>query len=205
MTALTGAVAVLAVGVALPALLVKDGTEGYSGEDRAYANYALLYDQDLNEYPFPIDPTVARRVTMTEVRDHTSDEACEIDTDAYPAVGDDPNVTGFRSAEVFHYGPFFVPTGKSVLRCEFGWTVRYLEPKNEDRPLYAAYMHATSLLVLLELLAIPLVPSILLIGGALLAWRAGGRADRVIGLAALAEGTALSVATVAHFVAYYVA
>lgn len=61
---LTCAVVVLGVGSILPRLVFAgEGVGAYSGEKRAFARFALVYDLDLREWPFPVDPTVARRVT----------------------------------------------------------------------------------------------------------------------------------------------
>ena len=57
-------VAVLALGVGLPRILVGDGVDQYWGKERAFARWVIEDDLALKEWPFPIDPTVvARRVT----------------------------------------------------------------------------------------------------------------------------------------------
>jgi hypothetical protein len=103
---MTALISGLVLGIALPALLIGDGLGRYDGEDRAYAEFVLVYDRDLQEWPFPIDPTVVRRVEGLRVspgdnRGCTSTEG--------PDKG--PYATGYfsgdYSAEVVHYGPFF--------------------------------------------------------------------------------------------------
>ncbi len=55
--ALVCAVVLLGVGSLLPRLFFSsEGVGGYSGEKRAFARFALVYDLDLREWPFPVDP-----------------------------------------------------------------------------------------------------------------------------------------------------
>ena len=59
------AVVLLGAGSLLPRLAFSDeGVGGYAGEKRAFARFALVCDLGLREWPFPVDPTVARRVTQ---------------------------------------------------------------------------------------------------------------------------------------------
>ena len=61
---LTCAGVVLGVGSILPHLVFAgEGVGSYSGEKEAFARSALVYDLVLRAWPFPVDPTVARRVT----------------------------------------------------------------------------------------------------------------------------------------------
>ena len=51
---LTCAVVVLGVGSVVPRLVLAGaGVEAYSGEKEAFAKFALVYDSDLTEGPFP--------------------------------------------------------------------------------------------------------------------------------------------------------
>ncbi len=61
---LTCAVVVLGVGSILPRLVFAgEGVGAYSSEKEAFARFAPVYDLVLREWPFPVDPTVARQVT----------------------------------------------------------------------------------------------------------------------------------------------
>jgi hypothetical protein len=109
------AVFVLGLGSLLPRLILSgEGIGGYSGEKEAFARFALVYDSDLREWPFPVDPTVARRVTEVS---GTHDPESPCNSEEGPRKG--PYYTGYfvgdYKAEVVHYGPFFVPTGRTSL------------------------------------------------------------------------------------------
>ena len=57
------AVFVLGVGSILPRLVFAgEGAGAYSGEKAAFARFALEYDSTLREWPFPMDPSVARTI-----------------------------------------------------------------------------------------------------------------------------------------------
>ena len=190
------ALVLLAAGLALPALLIGDGAERYEGEDRAYAEFVLVYDRDLKEWPFPVDPTVSSRVENVRVRPG-DDHGCT--TASLPERG--PYFTGYfsgdYSAEVVHYGPFFVPTGKNVFRCDGARTVRYPEV-SPDGPLSTVWDFGVLLWTVLVLLAVLVVPGFLLVGGALLWRRSDDRSARVVGLAGIVEGLLLLAATAAY-------
>jgi hypothetical protein len=188
--------AVLAAGVALPALM-GDGADRYEGEDRAFAEFVLVYDQELKEWPFPVDPTVSSRVEDVRVRpgDH---RGCT--TAGAPERG--PYFTGHfsgdYSAEVVHYGPFFVPSGKNFFRCDLARTVPYPEFA-PDGPLFAAWGLAVLLWTALVLPAMPVVPGFLLVGGVLLWRRSDERFTRAVGLAGIVEGISLLTAAVWYY------
>jgi len=199
MAALVCTVAVLAVGVALPPLVLGDGTGGYEGErEESYARFVLLYDEDLREYPFPIDPTVARRVGRLEVSPSPEGRCPPVEgfVGAGPADAG-PFPRGDYSADVVHYGPFFVPTGKNAFFCAGATTIRFLEPPPGSR-WSGPFGFVLLGWVLLCLLAVPTVTLVLLVGGALLWRQGGGRRDRLVGLAAVAEGAALILALAAY-------
>lgn len=184
-------VAVLGVGVALPALLIGDGLGQYEGEDRAYAEFVLIYDRELQEWPFPIDPTVSRRAEEVRERVPPSGEGKECVNQGSGAYGSGA-FSGDYSAEVVHYGPFFVPTGKNVFRCDLARTIRYPEI-DPDGAHFAVYGYAIIFWGLLMLLAVPVVPGVLLIGGAWLLLGDGRRDDRLVGSVAVVEGMLLLV------------
>jgi hypothetical protein len=193
--ALALAVAVLAVGVALPLLAFGDGAGGdYQGEQgEAYAAFVLWYDADLREWPFPIDLSVARRVERLEISPGPEGRCPPMEGFGVGPAGAGPFPRGDYRAEVVHYGPFFVPTGKNVFFCDGATTVRLLEPSPESR-WSGPFGFVLLAWVLLCLLAVPAVPAALLVGGALL-WRGGRqRRERLVGLAALAEGAAIVLA-----------
>jgi hypothetical protein len=61
---LTCAVVVLGVGRILPRLVFAgEGVGVYSGAKVAFARFALVYDPERREWPFPVDPTAARWIT----------------------------------------------------------------------------------------------------------------------------------------------
>ena len=112
--ALTCAVVVLGVGRILPRpVFAGEGVGVYSGEKEAFARFALVYDLELREWPFPGDPTVARRVTeVSGTRGGDSPYTPE----EIPQGGSYHTgyFAGDYRAEVVHYEPFlrfFVPIG----------------------------------------------------------------------------------------------
>ena len=155
-----------------------------------------MYDLDLKEWPFPIDPTVVRSVR--EVRSYPRSPDCPIDVDAYPGIGDDPDVIEDHSAEVVHHGPFFLVTGKTVIRCDGARTVGYPEVP-PGGPFFFAYGLALMAWVLVVPVGVLVVPATLLMAGAWLLARGGERADRVVGSVACAEGAILVLAGGVHF------
>jgi hypothetical protein len=192
--------AALGVGVALPALLIGNGLGQYEGEDRAYAEFVLIYDQELREWPFPVDPTVARRAQEVQERVPPSPEGKEC---TYQGGGPYGSVafSGDYSAEVVHYGPFFVPTGKNVFRCDLARTISYPEV-DPDGPFWDAYAYALLAWGLLVLVGVPAVLAALLLGGAWLLLRKDGElADRVVGSVAFVQGVLLVLAGGVHFLA----
>lgn len=107
------AVIVLGVRSMVPRLVFAgEGVGAYSGEKEAFARFALVYDLELREWPFPVDPTVARRVTEVSGT-HDAESPCNSEEGPKKA----PFYTGYFAgdyrAEVVHYGPFFVPTGRT--------------------------------------------------------------------------------------------
>ncbi len=188
-------VAVLYLGIAVPRFVIGDGVERYSGEERTFARWVLEYDQMLQEWPFPIDPTVARRVTevnrATGVHGLTEGEECA------------PDVTQTLAAEVVHYGPFGVPTGKNVFRCDLARTISYPHGVDPDGALSQVLFFALMFAVLVSLLAAPVVFGALLLGGALLLQRGEGRGERVVGMVAVGESIVLLM-TAEFLLAYYV-
>jgi hypothetical protein len=197
--ALVCAVAVLAVGIALPPLVLGDGTDGYEGKQGSYAGFVLLYDLDLKEWPFPIDPTVVRRVERLEVSPSPEGRCPPVEGLGMGPTDAGPFPRGDYSADVVHYGPFFVPTGKNAFFCDGATTVRFLEPAPGSR-LSGPFGFVLLAWVLLACLAVPGVPLALLLGGARLWRRGSGRFERFVGLAALVEGMVLMLALVAYLV-----
>jgi hypothetical protein len=189
--ALTCAVVVLGVGSVLPRLVFAgEGVGSYSSEKEAFAEFALVYDSDLKEWPFPVDPTVARRVTEVDGA-HDADSPCN--SEEGPRTG--PYYTGYfvgdYKAEVVHYGPFFVPTGKNVFDCDVASTYSFFLPRDMDGALFGAlglvvFVGATGLAI-----SAVLVPVFLTLGGGFLLVRGSGRNYRMVGLTALLLGLAL--------------
>lgn len=187
------AVAVLGVGSVLPRLVFAgEGVGSYSGEKEAFARFALVYDLELREWPFPIDPTVARRVTEV-TGTHEQDSPC----DSEEGPKGSPYYTGYfvgdYRAEVVHYGPFFVPTGKNVFNCDIASTYFFLLPREGTSVL----LDVLGLVVFLGAFALTagtlVVPALLAIGGGILIFGSPERNHRVVGLAALLSGLAVIV------------
>jgi hypothetical protein len=179
---LTCAVVVLGVGSAMPRLVFSDkGVGAYSGEKRAFAKYALVYDASLREWPFPIDPTVARRVTEVSGR-HDADSPCT-----------SREFAGDYRAEVVHYGPFFVPTGKNVFNCDVAITYISLLPRSAEGTVF--YILGSVVLIGAFGLAIAaiVVPTFLTLGGGFMLLRPSESNDRMVGLAAVASGIGLAI------------
>lgn len=187
----TCAVVFLGVGSVVPRLVFAgEGVGAYSGEKAAFARFALVYDLELKEWPFPLDPTVARRVTEVS---GTHDAASPCDSEEAPK--NSPYYTGYfvgdYKAEVVHYGPFFVPTGKNVFDCDVANTYFFLLPREGPGFL----LDALGLVVLFGglglVIATLVVPAFLVIGGGVLLARGSEGDQRKVGLAALLTGTCL--------------
>ena len=190
---LTCAVVVLGVGSVVPRLVFADaGVGAYSGEKEAFAKFALVYDSDLREWPFPVDPTVARRVTEVSGT-HDQDSPCN--SEEGPKTG--PYYTGYFDgdyrAEVVHYGPFFVPTGKNVFNCDVASTYIFLLPRDAE----GTFLNMLGSVVLIGAagLAIGAVaaPAFLMLGGGFLLLWSTERNHQLVGLAALISGMGLVI------------
>lgn len=187
----TCAVVVLGVGSVLPRLVFAgEGASAYSGEKAAFARFALVYDSDLREWPFPVDPTVARRLTYVRGT-HDAGSPCksqEIPKGSSYYTG---YFAGDYRAEVVHYGPFFVPTGKNVFHCDLANTYFFLLPREGPGFL----LNALGLVALFGGLGLVIatlaVPAFLVIGGGVLLARGSEGDQRRVGLAALLVGTGL--------------
>ncbi len=189
----TCAVVALGVGSALPRLVFAgEGLGAYSGEKAAFARFVLVYDSDLREWPFPVDPTVARRVTYVR---GTHDAGSPCASEEGPKKG--PYYTGYfvgdYKAEVVHYGPFFVPTGKNVFNCDVANTYFFLLPREGPGFLLDALGLAVLLGGLDLVVATPAVPAFLVVGGGILLARGLEGDQRRVGLAALLTGAGLVV------------
>lgn len=190
---LTCVVLALGLGCALPILvLFSEGAGSYSGEKKVFAKFALVYDSDLREWPFPIDPSVARRVTEVSGT-HDRDSPCN--SEEVPETS--PYYTGYFAgdykAEVVHYGPFFIPTGKNVFHCDGASTHFFLLPGNVDGALFNILGLAILLAGFAAASATVIVPLFLILGGCFLWIKGPERNHRRVGLAALASGLGLSI------------
>jgi hypothetical protein len=190
------AVFVLGLGSLLPRLILSgEGIGGYSGEKEAFARFALVYDSDLREWPFPVDPTVARRVTEVS---GTHDPESPCNSEEGPRKG--PYYTGYfvgdYKAEVVHYGPFFVPTGKNVFNCDVASTYFFLLPRDGPGVLLGVFGLAVFLGAFALALSVVLVPAFLTLGGGLLLAKGAERKHRAVGLVAALLGLALAVTVV---------
>jgi hypothetical protein len=166
----------------IPRLAFSDrGVGAYSGEKLAFAKFALVYDASLREWPFPIDPTIARRVTEVSGT-HDPDSPCTT-----------KDFIGDYRAEVVHYGPFFFPTGKNVFNCDFASTYFLLVPRSAE----GAVLNILGPVVLIGAFGLALaaivVPMFLTLGGGILLVRSSGRDYRMVGLGALASGVGLTI------------
>ena len=189
------AVVVLGVGSALPRLAFADqGVGAYSGEKEAFARSALVYDLTLREWPFPVDPTVARRVTEVGGT-HDGNSPC---TSGGIPKGS-PYHTGYYAgdyrAEVVHYGPFFVPTGKNVFNCDGSRTYSFFLPENVDGVLFSVLGPAVFLGAFGSAVGTVLAIACLTLGGGFLLVRGSERSHRVIGVAAVLSGLGLAATT----------
>ncbi len=179
LTLLVCGVGLLIIGILIPRLILAgEGIGRYEGEERAYAGFVLVYDSTLRDWPFPIDPTVARQVTGMRSADR-GDECTGSGEETYGGA----DFSGNFSAEVIHYGPFFVPTGKNVFDCDGARTFRSLMP--EESGMFFGYA-VLAWGFLSPIAALSLL--VLLIGGATLAIRGRERTDRNLGFVACAEG-----------------
>lgn len=189
---LTCAVAVLGVGSLLPRLAFADqGVGAYSGEKKAFAKLVLVDDLTLREWPFPVDPTVARRVTGVS---GTPDADSQCTSGEVPKGS--PFYTGYFAgdyrAEVIHHGPFFIPTGKNFFNCDGASTYSFFLPRDVDGLLFsvlgpAVFMGAFGLAI-----GTVFVSVFLMIGGGILLVRGSERKHKFVGLAAELSGLALA-------------
>jgi hypothetical protein len=196
-------VVLLGVGSLLPRLAFSgEGVGGYSGEKRAFARFVLVHDLVLREWPFPVDPTVARRVTEVS-GNRDAGGTC---TSREIPKGN-PYHTGYFAgdyrAEVVHYGPFFVPTGKNVFDCDGSRTYSFFLPGGPDGALFNVLGPFVFFGAVGLGMAALVVPVLLVFGGGLLLAKGSERDHRAVGLAAgllglaLAAVVFLSVATTA--------
>ena len=82
---LVRAMAVLIIGSLMPRLVFSgEGVGGYTGEKKAFAGFALVYDLELREWTSPANPTVARRVTEVS---GTHDPESPCDSEEGPKKG----------------------------------------------------------------------------------------------------------------------
>ena len=186
------AVVLLGIGSLLPHLVFSgEGVGGYCGEKRAFARFALVYDLDLREWPFPVDPTVARRVTEVG-GNHDGESPCK----SRGTPKGSPYHTGYFAgdyrAEVVHYGPFFVPTGKNVFNCDGARTYSFFLPEDTDGALFSVVGTVVFFGALGLALAAPVVPVFLMVGGGVLLARGSGANHRVVGLVAALLGLVMA-------------
>ncbi len=188
---LTCAVVVLGVGSALPRLVFSgEGVGAYSGEKKAFARFALVYDRDLREWPFPIDPTVARRVTRVSGT-HYQGSPCNSEEVPKKSTYYTGYFVGDYEAEVVHYGPFFVPTGKNVFDCDIASTYFFLLPRDAEGALFNVLGSLILVGALGLAIATVMVPMFLTLGGCLLWMRSSEGDHRMVGVAALVTGIGL--------------
>lgn len=181
------ALVVLGVGSVLPRLVFAgEGVGAYSGEKEAFAEFVLVYDLELKEWPFPVDPTVARRVTRVSGT-HDADSPCKAPKEGAPA-----GFAGDYRAEVVHYGPFFVPTGKNIFNCDIASTYFFLLPREGPGVLLDVLGVAVLFGALGLMVGTLVVPTFLAIGGGILMFGSPERNHRVVGLAAGLLGFALA-------------
>ncbi len=185
------AVVVLGVGSALPRLVFAGhGVGAYTGEKEAFAEFALVYDLTLREWPFPVDPTVARRVTGVSGT-HDGDSPC---TSGETPKGS-PYHTGYFAgdyrAEVVHHGPFFVPTGKNVFNCDVARTYSFFLPRDVDGVLFSVLGPAVFLGAFGLAVGTVLMAAYLTLGWGFLLAKGLERKHRAVGLVAVLLGLAL--------------
>ncbi len=187
----TCAVVALGVGSALPRLVFAgEGAGAYSGEKAAFARFALEYDSTLREWPFPVDPSVARRVTYVRGTPDP-DSPCRFPEGRKGGPRHPDQFAGDYRAEVVHYGPFFVPTGKNVFNCDLANTYFFLLPREGPGFLLNALGLAVLFGGLGLVIATLAVPAFLVIGGGVLLARGSEGDQRSVGLAALLAGAGL--------------
>jgi hypothetical protein len=178
------AVVLLGAGSLLPRLAFShEGVGGYAGEKRAFARFALVYDLGLREWPFPVDPTVARRVTKVS---GNRDAGSPCRSQEVPKGG--PYHTGYFAgdyrAEVVHYGPFFVPTGSNVFDCDGARTYSFFLPGGPDGALFSVLGPLVFAGAVGLAMAALVVPLFLVLGGGLLIAKGSERNHRAVGLVA---------------------
>lgn len=189
---LTCAIVVLGVGSVVPRLVFAGESVGaHSGEKAAFARFSLVYDLDLREWPFPVDPTVAHRVTEVSGT-HDADSPCKSQEVPKGSPYHTGYFTGDYKAEVVHYGPFFVPTGKNVFDCDVARTHSFFLPRNTDGVLFSVLGPAVFLGALGLAMATFAVPMFLMVGGGVLLAKGSQRGHRKVGLAALLVGAGLA-------------
>jgi hypothetical protein len=158
------------------------------------ARFALVYDLDLREWPFPVDPTVARQVTEVS---GTPDPESPCNSEEGPKKG--PYYTGFFAgdyrAEVVYYGPFFVPTGKNVFNCDGASTYSFFLPRDVDGALFSVLSPAVFIGAYGLAVGTVLTTAYLTLGGGFLLVRGSERSHRLVGLAAVLAGLLTAATT----------
>lgn len=189
------AVAVLGVGSALPRLVFAgQGVGAYSSEQEAFAEFALVYDLTLREWPFPVVPTVARRVTEVSGT-HDGDSPCNSGETPKGSPYHTGYFAGDYRAEVVHYGPFFVPTGKNVFNCDGARTYSFFLPRDVDGILFSVLGPVVFIGAFGLAVGTVLTTVYLTLGGGFLLVRGSERSHRLVGFAAVLSGLVIVATT----------
>lgn len=136
----------------------------------------------------------------------TRDEDSPCNSEEGPKNG--PYYTGYFAgdyrAEVVHYGPFFVPTGKNVFNCDVASTYFFLLPREGP----AVLLNVLGVAVLIGTFGLAIgpvfAPAFLTFGGGFLLLKGSMMNQRVVGLAALLLGLALVLVVILRMVTGFI-
>lgn len=177
----------LVLGATLPQQFIGTGADGYRGEQREFAEYALAMAKAGEGWN--LVPLVwAGRVT--EVKTFSTEGPC----------GYNPNVVGRHEAKVELYSLFGVPYGRASVDCGDPTITAYplwdVNRKRIPNEVVGLLFYPLLLVRILWPLLALIVFAFMLIGGLYLCLAgANGRFDRIIGAAALVAATFGTIAT----------
>ena len=102
---------------------------------------------------------------------------------------------GDYRAEVVHYGPFFVPTGKNVFNCDGASTYSFFLPRDVDGVLFSVLSPAVFIGAFGLAVGTVLTTAYLTLGGDFLLARGSESSHRLVGFAAVLAGLLVAATT----------
>jgi hypothetical protein len=125
---------------------------------------------------------------------HDEDSPCNSEEGSPGGPYDTGLFVGDYRAEVVHYGPFFIPTGKNVFNCDVASTHNFFLPRDVDGVLFNVLGPIVFIGALGLAVGVLVVPAFLTFGRGVLLARSVESSYRVVGLVALVLGVGLVAA-----------